>query len=285
MQPPQQTPQVFDVTPANFQAEVVERSKQTPVILLFWAQQMPPSVDTRRRLETMVQPHQGKVLLALVDVARDPTLAQHLRVQALPGIRIVDGGQLVHQLDGPQSDATLQALVDQLALSPADMLREDLDTLIAAGDFATAMQMLLQAVQDEPQNQGFRVELADVLLLMGDLPQAERVLGELPADTVGRERPQTRLEILQEAAGYGAPAELEAAAAAGDLESRYRLAILAAAAGALEPALDHAMELLSTDRTFRDDIGRLTMLRIFNLLGKGSELATRYRRRMFNFLH
>jgi putative thioredoxin len=285
MQPSQQAPQVFDVTRANFQSDVVERSKQAPVVLLFWAQQVMPSADARRRLEELVKPYQGKVFLALADVARDPTLAQHLRVQALPAIRIVDRGQLVHQLDGPQSDATLKALLDQLTLSPAEALREELGGLIAAGDYRTAVEMLTQAIHEEPQNQAFRVELADVLLLMGDTAQAEKVLRDIPADAEGRERPQTRLELLQEAAGYGSPADLEPAAAAGDLESRYRLAILAAAAGAHEQALEHAMVVLGTDRKFRDDLGRLTMLRIFNLLGKGSELATRYRRRMFNYMH
>jgi putative thioredoxin len=285
MQPSQQPPQVFDVTPANFQSDVVERSKQAPVVLLFWAQQVLPSADARRRLEELAKPYQGKVFLALADVARDQTLAQHLRVQALPAIRIVDRGQLVHQLDGPQTDATLKALLDQLTLSPAEALREELGGLIAAGDYRTAVEMLTRALQEEPQNHAFRVELADVLLLMGDITQGEKVLREIPGDTEGRERPQTRLELLQEAAGYGSPADLEPAAAAGDLESRYRLAILAGAAGAHEQALEHAMIVLSTDRGFRDDLGRLTMLRIFNLLGKGSELATRYRRRMFNYLH
>ena len=45
------------------------------------------------------------------------------------------------------------------------------------------------------------------------------------------------------------------------------------------------MSILQSDREFRDDIGRTTMLRIFNLLGKGSALATRYRRQMFNYMH
>jgi putative thioredoxin len=285
MQPSQPQPQVIDVTPANFQAEVVERSKQAPVILLFWAQQVLPSVEARRRLEELARPHQGKLFVALVDVARDRSLAQHLRVQALPGIRVVDGGQLVQQLDGPQADATLQGLVDQLTLSPAEMLREDLGKLIEAGELQSAAQMLMQAIRDEPKNLAFRVELADVLLLMGDTDQAERVLAEIPPETEDRERPQTRLELLQEAATYGDPAALEAAAAAGDLDARYRLAILAAAAGAYETALEHAMTILAADRKFRDDLGRVTMLRVFALLGKGAELASRYRRRMFAFMH
>lgn len=285
MQSTQPSSQVFDVTPANFQTEVVERSRQVPVIVLFWAQQVLPSVEARRRLEELARPHAGKVFLALVDVARDPTLAQHLRVQALPGIRVVAEGQLIHQMDGPQSDATLQGLVEQLTLSPADLLKDDLERLLAARDYGTATQMLMQAIQEEPKNQAFRVELADVLLLAGDTAQARKVLAEIPEDVDGRQRPQTRLELLEEAAGYGNPAALQPAAQAGDLESRYRLAVLAAAAGEYETALDLALAILAADRTFRDDLGRLTLLRIFNLLGKGSELASRYRRRMFNYLH
>jgi putative thioredoxin len=70
-----------------------------------------------------------------------------------------------------------------------------------------------------------------------------------------------------------------------DLETRYRLAVRLTAAGEREQALELLLELVRTDRSFPDDIGRLTMVRIFKLLGKGSELASRYRRRMFNYLH
>ncbi|MGD8830434.1 MAG: tetratricopeptide repeat protein, partial [Pseudomonadales bacterium] len=70
-----------------------------------------------------------------------------------------------------------------------------------------------------------------------------------------------------------------------DLDARYQLAIVLAAARDYEGALTQAMSILQKDRAFRDDLGRTTMIRIFSLLGKGSELATAYRRRMFNFMH
>ena len=70
-----------------------------------------------------------------------------------------------------------------------------------------------------------------------------------------------------------------------DLDSRYQLAVVQASAGDYEAALENAMTVLRLDRSFRDDLGRLTMIRIFSLLGKGSELATAYRRRMFNLMH
>jgi putative thioredoxin len=282
---------VFDVSPETFQTEVVEKSQQTPVLILFWADQVPPSLDTRRVLETLVARQQGKVLLGLVDVARDQALAQHLRVQGLPSLRVVKGGQLVHQLDGPQTETTLQNLIDELTLSPADSLRGALDQLLATGDYGRALQMLQQAVTEEPQNLAFKVELADVLILTGAVDDARGVLAGIPEDTEQRERPQTRLEVLEEAAGMPEVAELQAALQTAlqqdsdDLELRYQLAVRLAAAGDYPQALDNAMAVLQADRTFRDDIGRLTMIRIFNLLGKGSDVAASYRRRMFAFMH
>jgi len=278
---------VFEVSPQNFQSDVVERSQQTPVLILFWAQQVQPSVETRNLLETLVARQQGKVLLGLVDVARDQTLAQHLRVQGLPSVRVVKDGQLVHQVDGPQPEAAFQSLIDELTLTPADALRAALDDLLAAGDYGRALQLLQQAVREEPQNAGFRVELADVLLLTGSVEEARGVLASVPQDVDQRERPQTRLEILEEAAGLPETQALTAAFRddPGDLEIRYQLAVRHAAAGEYQEALDQAMAVLQADRSFRDDIGRLTMIRIFNLLGKGSDLAASYRRRMFNFMH
>jgi putative thioredoxin len=282
-----QNPNVFDVSPENFQPDVLERSQQVPVLILFWAEQVPPSVTTRQMLESLVARQQGKVALALADVAADQTLAQHLRVQGLPSVRVVQNGQLVQQLDGPQPESAFQDLIDELTMTPADALRAALDDLLAAEDYHRALQLLEQAVQQEPQNAGFRVELADVLLLTDRVDEARQVLASIPEDTEQRERPQSRLEVLEEAAGMPEIAELQAVLAADpdDLEARYQMAVRQAAARNYAEALDAAMAILQADRGFRDDIGRLTMIRIFNLLGKGSDLAARYRRRMFNFMH
>lgn len=278
---------VFDVNPQTFQTDVIERSKQIPVLLLFWAEQVMPSVEVRNTLIQLTGQYQGKVLLGLVDVAADQTLAQHLRVQGLPSIRVVQDGQLIEQVDGPQTEQALKELLDQLTLSPADMLRDQLDLLIERGELDAAVQMLKQAVNEEPNNAGFRVELADVLILTGALEDARTVLASIADGTEDRDRPMNRLALVEEAAGLDAVAVLadRVEAAPDDLEARYQLAVVLAAAGEYEPALDQAMAILQQDRQFREDLGRTTMIRIFSLLGKGSELATGYRRRMFNFMH
>ncbi|MFU8814074.1 MAG: tetratricopeptide repeat protein [Pseudomonadales bacterium] len=283
----QQPAQTFEVTPETFQAEVLERSRQAPVVLLFWAAQVLPSAELRRDLETLARPFEGKVFIGLVDVARDPTLAQHLRVQGLPSIRVVQDGQLVHQLDGAQPESALRALLEQLTLSPADMLREQLAELLAAGAFDRALALLQQAMEEEPQNQAYRVELADVLARQGQVDEARRVLAPVPEEADEFDRPSTRIEFLEEAAGMEPLAVLQQRLEVDpdNLEARYQAAVGAVVAADYEGALELALSILQADREFRDDIGRLTMIRIFKLLGKGSELASRYRRRMFNYMH
>lgn len=278
---------IVNITPENFQAEVIDRSQSQPVLVLFWADQVPESVQFRQLLEGLVGQYQGKALLALSDVAQDQSLAQHLRVQGLPSLRVVHQGKIVEQVDGPADEQQLRTLLDTLTQSPADMLKAQLAQLIEARQWDVAVQMLQQAVNEEPNNQAFRVELADVLVQKGDLDDARTVLASIAEDAPERDRPQNRLEFVEEAAALGTLAEAEQAVSedADDLEARYRLAVLLIVQGDMEAGLEHAMHILRNDREFRDDIGRLTMIRAFAVLGKGNELASRYRRKMFNFMH
>lgn len=281
------TAPVFDVSPENFQSEVMERSRSMPVLLLFWAQQVPPSAEARRTLESLVGGYAGKVALGLVDVARDQMLAQQLRVQGLPSIRVVQDGQLAGQMDGPQTDSAYRELLDQLTLSSGEVLHAQLEHVLASGDFDTALGLLQQAINEEPNNQAFRCELADVLVRKGDLEDARQVLAGVPENTEERKRPQARLEFAEEAAGLDDAQTLAARVQAdeGDLEAAYALAVRLVEAEQYEQALELALDILRRDRTFREDIGRLTLIRIFDVLGKGAPLAGTYRRRMFNFMH
>ena len=281
------TPLVFPVDPESFQADVIERSSEAPVIVLFWAEQMPETLAARQFLDTRVNALSGKVLLAIVDVAADQSLAQHLRVQTLPSIRVVKDGQLLEQLDGPQGDEELAALCDRLTLSSAEVLQEQLSRLVEAGDFEAALSILKSAIAEEPSNSAFRVELADVLIYQGDLDEAKTVLASISDDTPNIARPRARLSIAEEASSFDNLSALleKHANNAGDLQVQYEISLLHAAENRIEEALEAALDILCTDRKFRDDIGRLTMLRIFELLPSGDPLATSFRRRMFNFMH
>jgi putative thioredoxin len=284
-------PQVFQVTPESFQTDVIELSQNLPVIVLFWAEQVEPSVQTKQLVEGLVAQYSGKIALGLSDVAVDQSLAQHLKVQGLPSLRIVHEGKIVEQVDGPADEAQLRTLFDALTASATDGIKAELDQVIAAGDWATAVEMLQQSVNEEPTNQAFRVELADVLVRKGDLDDARSVIDSLVEDAPDRERPQNRLEFAEETASMESLESIEAQLQdpdqdqGDDLELKYQYAVQLIVAERIEEGLEVAMGILQTDREFRDDIGRLTMIRAFAMLGKGDEMATKYRRKMFNFMH
>ena len=271
--------QAINVSMENFQTEVVDASHKLPVVLLFWAEQVPQSVQVKTLVEQVLADYEGKAALALSDVAQDQSLAPRLQVQGLPSIRIVHEGGIAEQMDGPLDEAQFRTIMDGLTQSSVEAMQGDLDQMIAA--------VLEQSVHEEPNNQSLRVELADVLVRKGDLEDARTVLASIPEDTEGRMRPQNRLEFVEEAAAMDSAEILQAAIAANpnDLESRYAMAIAQMVAGETELALQMCLEILREDREFRDDIGRLTMIRIFDVLGKGNEMATKYRRKLFNAMH
>lgn len=280
-------PSIFEVELPSFQADVVERSNQVPVVLLFWTDQVAPAAETKASLERLARQYQGKFALALSDIAKDQTLAQQLRVQGIPSIRVVKDGKLADQMEGPQGENTLRQLIDRITQSPSEVLRSQLDGYLQAEDYDGALAVLKQAIAAEPNNVGFKVEWADVLLLRDDVDGGRTVLRTIPEGTDERDRPATRLELLEEAAGMGrldaALADVEADP--DDLDARYRVAVLLAADCRYEDALDQAMVILRQDREYREDAGRMSMIRIMALMGKGSDVAKKYRRRMFNFLH
>lgn len=282
-----QTPTSVNVTVETFQTEVVDRSQSMPVVVLFWAEQVPPSVQTKNQLEQMLDQYAGKFALALSDVAIDQNLAQRLQVPGLPCIRVVHKGQIVDQLDGPAEEQQLRTMLDQHTQSLDDAIAGDLQQVLERGDFSTAVTLLQAAIEEEPNNQSLRVDLADVLVRKGDLDDARTVIASIKDDTADRQRPQTRLEFMEEAAGMPTLEDLQTAVAAddADLEAKYQLAVRQVAAEEYEQALLVCLDILRTDREFREDLGRLTMIRVFEVLGKGNELAGKYRRKMFNLMH
>lgn len=283
--PPVTVSHVIDVDARNFQKEVIDRSKEMPVFVLFWAEQIAPSLDSKRILERLAEVS-GKFRLARVDVARDPTLAQHLRVQNLPSIKVIVDGGMADELEGPQGERVLAELVDRHTMSSGELIRAQLAELIAQRDFRTAQALLTRALEEEPHNPVFKVELADVLAQTGALDEARALLVDVAEEAEDRERPQTRIELLEEVKKLPELAALQVRVAdVGDPDARYDLALRFAARGEYEQAFDAALALLKANRAHRDDLARRTLVRLFLLLPKGNELVKRYRRQMFNLLH
>lgn len=278
---------VFDVSLQNFNTEVAERSQKTPVLVEFYAEGAEQSQETSALLARIASEYDGKFLLGRVDIQRNPELVQQLQVRTLPTVKVVFQGQIVQNLEGPLPEPQLREFLDQLTMSPVERVRVQVDELLEQGNRPGAIQLLQQLIAEEPENHGISVELADLMIMEGDMAQAQSILGDLPEDAEGISKPRNRIAFIEEASSLPSVSELSQALAddEGNLNLRYELSVAQVADDQTEAALENLLVVLQKDREFQDELARKTMIRIFELLGKGDETATRYRRKMFTFLH
>ena len=278
---------IVDVSAGNFQTDVVEKSMQMPVLLEFYAESAEPSRQLSIVLRQLAGEYQGKFLLARVDVQSNAQLVQQLGIRTLPSIKVISQGKMVQDLEGPQDAQALRSLLDQLTLSPMDRIREQINSLLADRQRSRAIEMLQQLVSREPQNYGLQVELCDLLIMEDRGDEAKQMLSLIPGDTAGIEKPESRLEFNSLVADLPSIVELQSGVEenGNDLQLQLHLAYRLIVDDQMEAALDLLLSILQIDRDWEEQKARTTMIKVFNLLGKGNELATRYRRKMFTFLH
>ncbi|MDP6027118.1 MAG: tetratricopeptide repeat protein [Pseudomonadales bacterium] len=278
---------VIEVSAQNFQDEILEKSKQIPVFLEFYADGAEPSMALAPVLRKLADEYQGKFLLARVDIQQNPQIVQQLGVRTLPTIKIIFQGQMVQDLEGPQEEAQLRQILDQLTMSPIERIQEQIKVLLSQGDRTGAIGMLQQAIGEEPSNYALHVELADLLIMEARVDEARQIIASIPEDTAGISKPQNRLTFIDMAAELPSLDELQTQLEANqdDLQLRCDLAIRLIVDDQAEAALEELLLVLKKDKSFEDELARKTMIRIFELLGKGDPTATAYRRKMFTFLH
>lgn len=279
----QQTNFIVDVNTQNFQQEVLERSEQVPVLINFCTPDAEPCQQLLELLTRLANEYQGKFVLANIDAMREQGIAQYLGVRGIPALRLLQGGHIHGELNGVVGEAELRNLLAKFTMSATELLQDSLDTLLAEKRFPEAVQLLSNSIQEETQNSGLKVELADVLLRMGNLAEANTVLATLDSDVENIRRPIERLAILQEAEDYPEIAEFDQLP--DDVEKQYQKAIKLAAFEDFQSSLELLFVIFSQQRTFKDDIARKKMLQIFDILGKGHPLATAYRRKLFTAMH
>lgn len=276
-----------EINAQNFQSEVAEKSQQIPVLLEFYAEGAEQCVPTTALLQKLVTEYQGKFLLARVDIQQNQELVQQLQVRALPSIKIIFQGQMAGNIEGPAEEQQLRETLDQITMSPLDRVREQIDFLLEQGERGQAIEMLQQVIAEEPANFGLHVELCDLLIMEGQIDDARKILAGIPADTDGIDKPKSRLEFIELAGDLGTLDEQRSKAEAdpADLQAKFDYAIKLIVNDQVENGLEELLVILQADKTWGEEKARLTMIKVFNMLGKGNELATSYRRKMFTYLH
>lgn len=275
----------LDVGLVDFTQRVLEESKRRPVVVDFWAPWCGPCKSLKPVLEKLAAEYGGKFLLAKVNSDDNQELAARYGVRGIPSVKAFIDGQQVDEFSGALPEGEVRAFLDRLIPSPAEALREQAAEARARGDSAAALERLAEASRLDPAHLGVRLDAAEIMLDLGEADEATRLLASVPDDADPRAAQlKARLQFTGAAGEDENALRARLAANENDHGARLKLANLLVAAGQYEAGMDALLEIVRRDRSFEDDIGRKTLLSVFNLLGPG-ELVSRYRRLLASALN
>ena len=294
-QQPQDTADlVKDGTEATFMADVIEGSRETPVIVDFWAEWCGPCKTLGPMLEAAVHKAKGRVRMVKIDVDRNQRLAQMLAqqglpLQSIPTVVAFANGQPVDMFQGAVPQSEVDAFVERTAALGGDgglaEAIEAAEAMLAEGAAVDAAQTFAAILGEEPGSAAAYGGLVRAHLAMGEVDRAKALMDSVP-DTIASapevEAARAQVALAEQSANAGPVAELTAQVEASpdDHRARYDLATALQASGDTEGAVDHLLELFRRDREWEGGRAKDQLLTIFEAAGPKDPVALKGRRRL-----
>ncbi|PQO21946.1 thioredoxin [Rhodobacteraceae bacterium WD3A24] len=284
---------IKETNEANFMADVVEASREVPVIVDFWAPWCGPCKTLGPNLEAAVQAAGGKVRMVKVNVDENQQIAAQLRIQSIPTVYAFHQGQPVDGFQGNVSQSEVKQFVERVAAQGGDggigEALEAAEEMLTNGAAADAAQTFAAILGEDADNAKAFGGMVRAHIAMGELDKAEALLANAH-DAVKSapevEAARAQLELARQAAEAGPVDDLRARVEANpdDHQSRFDLAQALYANGQTEDAVEQLLELFRRDREWNDEAAKQQLLRIFDALKPGDPIAQKGRRRLSSMI-
>jgi putative thioredoxin len=282
------SPWIRDVTAASFQADVVEASKERPVVIDFWAPWCAPCRALAPLLEKLISEREGRILLAKVNTDEEEDLARYFNISALPSVKVISNGQLMNAFEGLVPEADIARFLDEIAPGSAPALMHAQEIEATAPE--QAEERYRKLLVEQPANDEVRLGLARVLLVQGKADEVEEVLEPVSAQgEPGEEAERIKAKLYLLRAAQGLPDEStlrqRIAATPEDAQARLELGCVLAVKEAWPEALEMLWSALERDRKLATGRGKEIMVKMFYALGSNHPLANEYRTRLSRLLY
>ena len=287
---------IKDVSEATFMQDVVEASKEKPVIVDFWAPWCGPCKTLGPQLEEAVNGANGAVTMAKVNIDENQMIAGQMQVQSIPTVFAFFNGQPVDGFQGAISASEIKAFVDRVVAANGGEAESGLDSAVQSaeqmfeeGDIQSALETFSAILQEDTNNLKSYVGLIKCHLALGDLDQAEAILNGIPAEISQSpevEPIHAQIQLAKQALDAGPINDLQQLAEKNpnDHEARFKLAQSLHGSGQIEDAVDQLLELFKRDREWNDEAAKSQLFVIFEALEPNNPIVLNGRRKLSSLI-
>ena len=277
------------ITLENFQHVVLDESKNKLVLVAFWAEQIPESVELRDKLATKVAPFTEHIVMATVDCQTQQQIAQQFGIQGLPTAILVKEGQPIDGVSGPQTDETIVTFLDKHLPKAEELLLAQAQSALADNKLNDAQNAITQAYQLDAQRADIKLVLIDVYIQMGKTQAAQTLIDSImmvDQDSYYQAL-LAKLELANQAANSPEIQALETALAnkPNDIEIQHQLAAQYSQVNRHEDALKLLFRLVQAGEAQTKDKSKELFLDVLKALPDGDALASKYRRKLYTLMY